>query len=101
MNFQMTLPDTMVVRHPNTLAVSVGGAFAAFNFDRDRYYGFDDIASDIWRRIEQPQRVEALIADLAKDYEGDETRITKDVLALLDHLQHEGLVCITDGISDS
>lgn len=90
-----------MVRHPNTLAVSVGGAFAAFNFDRDRYYGFDDIASDIWRRIEQPRHVEALIADLTNDYDGDEARITEDVLALLDHLQHEGLVRITDGISDS
>ncbi len=97
----MTSPDNIVARHPNSRAVAVGGAFAAFDFDRDRFYEFDDIASDIWRRIEQPQSVGALIASLAKDYDGDEARIAEDVIALLDRLGHEGLIRITDGTSAS
>ncbi len=97
----MTRPDSIVVRHPNALAVAVGGTFAAFNFDRDRYYGLDDIASDIWRRIDRPQRVGDLIAALVKDYDGDEARIAEDVAALLDHLRNEDLIGITDGTPGS
>jgi hypothetical protein len=96
----MTSPQSIVLRHQKTLVVAVGESLGAFDFDRDRFYTFDDIASDIWRRIEQPQCVMALIASLVKDYDGDEARIAEDVIALLNHLRDEGLLQITNGTAE-
>ncbi|MBF0375281.1 MAG: PqqD family protein, partial [Alphaproteobacteria bacterium] len=59
--------------------------------DRGVYCGLDAIGSDIWRRLEQPIRVDALCADLARDYDAPDETIAADVLALLARLLEQEL----------
>lgn len=59
---------------------------------RGRYVGLDDIGSDIWRRLQEPQMVGSLCASLAQDYDADPEIIEREVIELLGKLQEHGLV---------
>jgi len=89
--------DSVVSRSAQALAAEVGGEVVLMSVERGRYYGFDMIASDVWRRIEQPMSMAALVASLTQAYEGDPEQIAADASDLLGQLQEHGLVEIASG----
>jgi len=88
-----TLTLSSVVRcSDRQLAAEVDGEVVMVSVERGRYYGLDDIGSEIWRRIAAPVRVGALCSALASEYDADPASIERDVLALLERLAAEGLI---------
>ena len=76
--------DTWISRSTAMLAAEVDGEIVMMSLEKGRYFGLDDIASEIWRRIEPPCRFAALVDRLAADYDADRETIAGDVRALLD-----------------
>src|SRR5207237_792172 len=60
---------TVISRSPSVLAAEVDGEIVMMSIEEGRYFGLDDIASDIWKRIEQPCSFAGLIDRLAADYD--------------------------------
>lgn len=60
--------------------------------DSTDYFGLDAIAADIWGRLAEPCSVEALVADLARDYDAPEATIAADVEPVLNELVDGGLL---------
>lgn len=89
---QSFAPGDIVHRHPDILGAEVDGAMVLMSAARGHYYGLDRIASDVWRRIEQPVPIGTLIASLAGAYHGDPVRIAADVEELLHMIRDQGLV---------
>src|SRR6266849_6752215 len=74
---------TVISRSPSVLTAEVEGEIAMMSIEQGRYFGLDDIGSDIWKRIEPPCSFAALIDRLMADYEADRATIAADVQALL------------------
>lgn len=62
------------------------------SLDQALYVGLDEIGSDVWKHIERPIAIKALVARLAEEYDGDPTVIERDVRALLSEMAASGLV---------
>jgi hypothetical protein len=83
---------TMISRSPSVLTAEVDGEIVMMSIEQGRYFGLDDIGSDIWKRIEPPCSFAALIDGLAADYEADRATIAADVQALLDRMAEQDVV---------
>jgi hypothetical protein len=75
--------ETVISRSPSVLTAEVDGEIVMMSIEQGRYYGLDDIGSDIWQRIEPPCTFAALIDGLAGAYDADRATIAGDVQALL------------------
>ena len=83
---------TMISRSPSVLVAEVDGEIVMMSIEKGRYYGLDDIGSDIWKRIEQPCSFAALIEGLAADYDADRGTIKADVTAMLTQMVEQDVV---------
>lgn len=83
---------TVISRSPAVLAAEVDGEIVMMSIEQGRYFGLDDIGSDIWKRIEQPCSFATLVDALAADYEADRGTIAADVTVLLTRMVEEDVV---------
>ena len=77
---------TIMSRSPSVLTTEVDGETVMMSIKQGRYFGLDDIGSDICKRIESPCSFATLIEGLAADYEADRATIRTDVQNLLGHM---------------
>jgi hypothetical protein len=83
---------TQISRSPSVLTAEVDGEIVMMSIERGRYFGLDDIGSDIWKRLEQPCSFAALVDRLAADYDADRATIAADVEALLGRMAVQDVV---------
>jgi hypothetical protein len=83
---------TVISRSPSVLTAEVDGEIVMMSIEQGRYFGLDDIGSDIWKRIEPPCSFATLIDGLAADYEADRAAIAADVQVLLDRMAEQDVV---------
>lgn len=62
--------DTIVRRGSLFLTAGVGDETVMMNSNTGRYFGLDDIGSDIWRRLETPLSFGALVDALTAGLSG-------------------------------
>ena len=86
--------ETKVVRSNEPASAATGDSLVMFSMEKGSYYGLNDIAAAIWKRIESPVAVAALCADLEKDFDVPLDRCEADVLGFLQKLEAKGLVRI-------
>jgi coenzyme PQQ synthesis protein D (PqqD) len=86
---------TVISRSPAVIAAEVDGEIVMMSIEQGRYFGLDDIGSDIWKRIEPPCSFATLIDGLAADYEADRATIAADVQALLGRMAEQDVVRLT------
>ena len=92
MQTQTLEPHMIVVQRTDTVAADIAGEIVVMDVERGKYFGLDDIGSDIWRRLEKPMSVAALCEALSADYDADVDTIRADVIALLQNLMERELV---------
>ncbi|HMK67635.1 MAG TPA: PqqD family peptide modification chaperone [Stellaceae bacterium] len=85
-------PTSTVQRSEEQIAAAVDDEIIILSVERGSYFGLDDIGSDIWERLANPIRVDALCDALAAEYDANRAVIERDVLALLGKLVDAGLV---------
>ena len=91
-----SLTLTSVIKLANDLiSAPVDGEIVILSVERGKYYGLDEIGTEIWQRLESPVRIDALCEHCATKYAADRQTIERDVLALFESLLAEGLVTVT------
>ena len=83
---------TMISRSSSVLTAEVDGEIVMMSIEQGRYFGLDDIGSDIWKRIEQPCSFASLIDRLAADYDADRATVAADVHSLLGRMAAQDVV---------
>ncbi len=83
---------TIISRSPSVLTAEVDGEIVMMSIERGRYFGLDDIGSDIWKRLDPPCSFGELIDRLAIDYDADRATIAADVRALLGRMAEQDVV---------
>jgi hypothetical protein len=89
-------PASIVCWRGEPLAANLGGRVVLMKAERGNYYELDEVGTDVWERLARPIRVGDLCASLHERYEGDETVIERDVLALLEQLVGEDLIDVRE-----
>ncbi|MGC2733682.1 MAG: PqqD family protein [Candidatus Acidiferrales bacterium] len=91
----MDLPlsfDAIVVAASEQVSCPLGDEAAILNLKNSVYYGMNPVGARIWELLKQPKSVSELRDILLEEFEVDEARCGKDLLALLGTLQGEGLI---------
>jgi Coenzyme PQQ synthesis protein D (PqqD) len=86
---------TIISRSPSVLTAEVDGEIVMMSIERGRYFGLDDIGSDIWKRLDAPCSFAGLIDRLVVDYDADRATIAADVRVLLGHMAEQDVVRLT------
>ncbi|MGH6828636.1 MAG: PqqD family protein [Rhizomicrobium sp.] len=84
--------QTRIERNASIMAAEVDGEIVMMNVRQGLYFGLDDIATDVWKRIASPLRFSDLIESLAATYDGSPETIAADVSALVGRMAKHGLV---------
>ena len=92
---EMDLPlcfHTIVVAAPEQVSCSLGEEAAILNLKNNVYYGMNPVGARVWELLKQPKSVAELRDILLEEFEVDQERCGKDLLALLATLRGEGLI---------
>src|SRR5271169_5103026 len=92
---EMDLPlsfHTIVVAAPEQVSCPLGEEAAILNLKNSVYYGMNPVGARVWELLKQPKSVAELRDILLEEFEVDEERCGKDLLALLGTLRGEGLI---------
>ncbi len=74
------------------ISADVDGQTVVMGVSQGKYVGFDDVASAVWRRIEQPCTLKVLCESLAETFDGPPEQIRQDTIGLLRQLHELGLI---------
>lgn len=61
------------------------------------YYGLDPVGARVWQLIQQPKALSEIRNVLLAEYDVDPEICDRDLTALLNALQAEGLILVQDG----
>lgn len=78
-------PDVMEARVSEEELVLLGP-------ESEDYVGLDAVGADVWGRLAEPAEFEALVADLARDYDAEPETIAQDLRPMIDTLLEAGLL---------
>jgi hypothetical protein len=84
--------ESIVSWSASPVATEVDREVVLMNVGRGRCYGLGETGSSVWRRLGSPIRVDDLCRELMLEYHADLDVLVKDVIALLEQMQQEGLV---------
>ncbi len=85
-------PESTVSRTKDILFSSVGEEVVMMNMDKGMYYALDEIAGEIWERIETPIRVVDLCTALLEEFDVPPADCERDTLAYLQDLHERELL---------
>ena len=85
-------PDSILVRDGALAATELDGRTVVLSLDAGVYFDFNDVASDIWRMLAEPRRVDEIFRNLSEKHSVDTATLTRDVTPFLRELIEQGLV---------
>ena len=84
--------DDIVRRSTELLEAALDDELVALHVGQGRCYGFNSTAARIWSLIENPIRFHDLRSALMQEFEVDEATCSRELDAVLEDLQRNGLV---------
>jgi hypothetical protein len=89
--------NSIVVASQQQVSCALGGEAAILNTQNSVYYGMNEVGASVWELLKAPRRVSELRDEILREYDVDEERCERDVLALLEKLRSEGLIEVREG----
>ena len=88
-----SLPSTTtVVAADDCLSTTIDGETVILDTQRGKYYGFNDVGTEVWDFLQQPHTVEEVVQQLMSSYDVTYDRCRSDVESLLAELLEKQLV---------
>lgn len=84
--------QTRIKRSEHALSSPVAKELVMFDTNAGKYYGLNEIATDIWNRLEKPLAVEKLCDQLTDEFDVSAGECRQDVLNFLPELMDKGLI---------
>jgi len=85
------------VRTSDVISTDVAGDLVLLHTQNWNYFEFDKIAASIWKLLDAPRSLPALVEALVAEFEVDEAVCLSDTKAFLDDMIAQGLVTIVEG----
>lgn len=84
--------STEVVAADDCLSTTLDGESVILHMDAGEYYGFNEVATVIWERIQKPRTVGELCEYVTDEYDVSAERSREDTEVLLNELNSKGLI---------
>lgn len=88
----MPARDVLIRRSAAPLTAEVDGELVMLDPQSNAYFGLDAIGHRIWRLLEHPTTIEAMVSALVAEYDIDSLTCDHDVSSLVDEMIEAGLV---------
>jgi hypothetical protein len=81
-----------IVASSDLLSSEFGSELVLLNLKDGVYYGLDELGLEIWRLIQKPISLAAIVEEVVSGYDVEPARCEGDLRALLDDLAKRGLI---------
>ncbi len=88
--------SSSVVATSEQASSDLEGEAVILNLKSGAYYGLNAVGASIWNLIQQPRTVSEIRDTLLAEYEVDSEQCDRELLALLQQLEAEGLIEVKD-----
>ena len=79
-------------RLADLMEAELGDELVALDPDGGKCFGFNNVATSVWRHLEEPKTFDQLRDALLEEYDVDQEQCTRELKELLDDLSEKGLV---------
>ena len=86
---------TVYKRAKDLMEAELGDELVALDPDGGDCFGFNTVATSVWRQLQQPRTLEELRDSLLQEYEVDKQRCAIELQELLDDMSARGLIATT------
>jgi hypothetical protein len=83
---------TVYKRAVSLLEAEVGDDLVALDADAGLCFGFNSVATSVWRQLEEPKTFDQLKTALIDEYEVEPERCGSELKELLETMSEQGLV---------
>lgn len=83
---------SLVVAVPEQVSTTIEGESIILNLKSGMYYGLKGVSARIWELVAHPTTPAAICDSIMAEYDVDQERCQKDVLAILQDFQKAGLI---------
>lgn len=86
------MTETTYIRAVTLMEADIGDELVALEPEGGNCFGFNGVATSVWRRLEEPKSLAQLRDELLREYDVDAEQCTRELGELLDDLVAKGLV---------
>ena len=86
------MTDHLYRRSKELLEADVGDELVGLDADAGQCFGFNEVATSVWKSLEQPKTFDQLRDVLVDEYAVDEDQCSRELNQLLDDLVAKGLI---------
>lgn len=83
---------TRYVRAVDLLEADIGNELVALEPEAGNCFGFNEVATVVWRKLAEPRSFDELRDSLVADYDVSTEQCSTELKALLDEMKAQGLV---------
>lgn len=83
---------TVYKRAVDLMEAELGDELVALDPNAGDCFGFNSVATSVWRQLQEPKSFEELRDALLEEYEVDQQRCARELQELLDDLSARGLI---------
>ena len=80
----------------DVLINEIAGESVLLNLDGGRYFGLDDVGTDMWKALTTSRSIEQALAQLTERYDAEASVLKTDLESLVNRLAEHGLVKLDD-----
>lgn len=84
-------PDSVIRRGTEHVESDLGDQTVMFSLERETYFAVSGSARRVWTLIEEPIRLDALVARLIEEFDVDRARCETDLRGFIETLVARGL----------
>jgi hypothetical protein len=88
--------QSILVRDSEPVGADLDGGSVLLSLSAGAYFNLNPVASEIWRMLAKPCRVDQIFASLSDGYDADAQKIARDVTSFLQTLVDHQLVRVVD-----
>jgi hypothetical protein len=92
--------QTTVIVTSQQVSCPLGDESAILNMKNSVYYGVNPVGATVWNLLKEAKTVAQIRDAILDEYEVDEVRCEKDLLALLEEMRSEGLIEVRGDMRD-
>jgi hypothetical protein len=90
--------ETVIARRPDLMVAELSeNELVMLSVQHGSYYGMDETAKVIWDHLSVPRSVTALVDHLLTCFAVDRQTCEREVLAFVNEMLKDELVCVVDG----
>lgn len=92
----MVTAHSKVVAAKEQISSDLAGEAVILNLKSGTYYGLNTVGASIWNLIQQPRTISEIKDELLSKYEVGEEQCDRELLAILQQLEAQGLIEVSD-----